>query len=370
MQKNYEHRDLSARACKSRGGKVVGYICNSVPEELIMAAGMLPVRLAGNPGGDTSEIVKYFGVNAYAESFVSTMLNDLVTGKYDYLDYLVIPRSRDSIATQYAHLCMLRDLDTGIRLPELYSLEFVQTWSNGSAEYTQDRYTDFRNKLEEWSGRKISDRLLRDAIAVTNENRRLLQRIARLRLECRISGTTAMTIIGSSYFMDKEENNRLLSLFLEHPKDFPVIKGKRLFVESSPQDHLQLYQVIESCQATVVGEDNCWGNRCIDDMIGESKNPLYSLAQRYHFKSPCPYVYFPASARLDYFARNITGTKPDGVIFYINENDPGQLWDYPDQLKLASEKGLPSLSLLHQPYIHKNTEELKAKVEEFILSLK
>jgi benzoyl-CoA reductase subunit C len=370
MQEHYLQRDRAAMEWKNRGGKVAGYICNSVPEELIMAAGMLPVRLSGNPGGEVSEIVKYFGVNAYCESFVNTMLNDLITGKYDYLDYLIIPRSRDSIATQYAHLCMLRDLDTGIKLPELYSLEFVQTWSNGSSEYTHDRFIDFKNRLEDWSGKRISDRLLRDAIAITNENRRLLQHVAKLRLECRICGTAAMTIIGSSYFMNKEEHNRQLSLFLKQSTDLPAIEGKRLFIESSPQDHLQLYQAIESCGAIAVGEDDCWGNRCIDDMIDETKNPFYSLAQRYHFRSPCPYVYFPAGARLEYFQKKLDKTRPDGVIFYINENDAGQLWEYPDQLKLARDRNIPCLGLLHQPYLQSDKGELQSKIEEFSGSIK
>ena len=367
--KNYNQRDLAARDWKKKGGKVVGYICNSVPEELIMAAGMLPVRLTGTPGGETKDIIEYFGVNAHCEGFVTTMLNDLITNRYDYLDYLIISRSRDTVATQYSRLCMLRDLDLGIKLPELYSYEFIQTWSHNSGEYTYERLLDLKARLEEWSEKSISNRLLKDAISTTNENRRFLQQIAALRMEGRISGMESLTITGSSYFMDKSEHNRLLNIFLKHANELPVKAGTKIFVASSPLDSLQLYEIIESCGAIVVVEDHCWGNRCIDDMVDEIKDSMYAIAQRYHFKSPCPYVFFPENARLDYFAKKVKDTQPDGVIFYINENDAGQLWDYPDQYNMLVKNNIPALSLLHQPYLINNPDELKTKVKEFVQSL-
>ena len=51
IKRHYQDRHMAPRDWKARGRKVVGYVCNSVPEELIWAAGMMPVRLAGTPGG-------------------------------------------------------------------------------------------------------------------------------------------------------------------------------------------------------------------------------------------------------------------------------------------------------------------------------
>jgi len=49
MQKHYDQRDLAARAWKAKGGKVVGYFCDKVPDEMILAAGFFPLRLSGDP---------------------------------------------------------------------------------------------------------------------------------------------------------------------------------------------------------------------------------------------------------------------------------------------------------------------------------
>jgi hypothetical protein len=39
LKEHYQHRDRAARGWKEKGGKVVAYLCDNVPEELISAAG-------------------------------------------------------------------------------------------------------------------------------------------------------------------------------------------------------------------------------------------------------------------------------------------------------------------------------------------
>ncbi|MBI5420070.1 MAG: 2-hydroxyacyl-CoA dehydratase, partial [Deltaproteobacteria bacterium] len=45
MKRHYRERDLAAKRWQAKGGKVVGYAYTSVPEELIIASGCLPMML-------------------------------------------------------------------------------------------------------------------------------------------------------------------------------------------------------------------------------------------------------------------------------------------------------------------------------------
>ncbi|MHC4506867.1 MAG: 2-hydroxyacyl-CoA dehydratase subunit D, partial [Planctomycetota bacterium] len=47
----------SVEGWKERGGKVIGYFCSGVPEEMIMAAGFLPLRMraTGSTGTELSD---------------------------------------------------------------------------------------------------------------------------------------------------------------------------------------------------------------------------------------------------------------------------------------------------------------------------
>jgi len=83
---------------RSNGKKMVGWTCNYVPIELVLAAGMLPVRLLSHPDATTlaDESVQSFCCNV-ARSYIE----QLRSGKLAYLDGLVTPKVCDCL--NHAH---------------------------------------------------------------------------------------------------------------------------------------------------------------------------------------------------------------------------------------------------------------------------
>jgi benzoyl-CoA reductase/2-hydroxyglutaryl-CoA dehydratase subunit BcrC/BadD/HgdB len=372
IQKHYQQRDLAAREWKKNGEKVVGYFCDNVPEELILAAGFFPLRISGDPWSST-EIAKQHVLPRAPnrEEFVHSMLNMILTGKYDFLDFLVIPHARDSISGLYQVLIAAMESNHTLKLPELYFFDNLHTTFYLSQLYDRERVLELKKKLEEWSGKEISNDSLSRAIVITNENKLLLKKVAALRAAepPRLSGVEALQIIGTSMFMLKEEHNKLLWQFLQVAGELPARDGGRLFVGGTPLDNLQFYQIVESCKATVVGEDNCWGNRYSDVPVDTSiSNPLEALVDRYHHKSPCPRTY-PLIRRVEYCVKSTVDAKAQGVIFNSMEND-SQAWDIPDEIKALEEKGIPSLYLKKQPYLITDPESTRASIKEFIRDIK
>jgi benzoyl-CoA reductase/2-hydroxyglutaryl-CoA dehydratase subunit BcrC/BadD/HgdB len=369
MQKHYFQRDLAAREWKGRGGRVVGYFCDNVPEEFILAAGFFPLRLSGDPWGGTEKAGNYSEQgNVFSrEGFVASMLHLILNEKYDFLDYLIIPHARDSVHRLYTTLTNLKEDQPDLKLPELYYLDTLHTIFYSVGIYNRDRWLSFKKQLEKWSGKEIGDSSLEKAVTVTNENKRLLKNLAALRAAdpSRISGTEALQIIGSSMFMLKEEHNRLLKTHLVGADQSPPRKAVRLFVEGSPLDNLQLYEIIESFPATVVAEDNCWGNRSSDVPIDTALEPTEAVIYRYNNKTPCTRMY-PLSRRVDYCLQSALEAKVQGVIFNVYRFDEMQAWETPDEIKALREKGIPTLYLKDQPYLITEQETLKTKIEEFI----
>lgn len=368
MQKHYRRRDLAAREWRAKGGKVVGYFCDSVPEEIILAAGFFPLRISGDPQGDTDVARKHVLARfVNREDFVHSMLNMLLTGRYDFLDFLVIPHARDSIHRLYQLLVVIKESNPAMKLPELYFLDTLHTTFFSSGLYHRDRMLELKKQMEEWSGKEVSNQALSQATTITNENRTLLKKVAALRATepPRISGVEALQIIGSSMFMLKEEHNKLLKQFLEGTDQLPVRDGARLFVGGSPLDNLQLYEIIESCKATVVAEDNCWGNRYSDVPIDTSLEPLEAIVDRYHNKSPCPRM-FPMSRRIEYCLQSSVEAKAQGAVFSVFKHDGAEAWEIPDKIKALEEKGIHSLYLRNQPYLISEPGQLKTSIDKFV----
>jgi benzoyl-CoA reductase/2-hydroxyglutaryl-CoA dehydratase subunit BcrC/BadD/HgdB len=370
FQYHYNHRDAAALEWKKNGGRVAGYLCIDVPEELILAAGFFPLRLSGDPEAGIDEADKY--TMPVYEGFVRSMLQMLLTGRYDFLDFLIVPHARDSIEYLHSILGTIQQIEPSRRIPELYLFDTLHTRLYLSAAYFSERLRELKERLDAWSGRKLTSDSISEAIRTCNVNRALLRKVAALRTAeyPRISGQEALEIIGSSMFMLKSEHNKLLSQLLQQADQLPTRSGPKLFVEASPLDNLRLYEILEGCGTTVVGEDNCWGNRYFDTLVDESLEPLEAIAKRFLTKAPCPRMY-PVESRVSYCKRQALETKADAVVFSILEYDNSQTWEYPDEEKTLREAGVPSLCFKKQKYRipEEDRKDIGARLEEFMKGL-
>jgi benzoyl-CoA reductase/2-hydroxyglutaryl-CoA dehydratase subunit BcrC/BadD/HgdB len=368
LQLHYRRRDLAARAWKQQGQCVAGFLCHAVPEEMIIAAGLLPYRLSGNPASGTALADKY--TEPFYAPDVRSILNMLLTGAYDFLDLLIIPHTRHSVLQMYYHLKEIQEIENGIALPPLYLLDTLgaRFWQSG--QYSRDRLHEFRHELSQLSGREISDVALSHALATVNRNKAWLQKVKTLRLEDppRLSGTQALQVIGSSQFMPKEEANKLLEQFLDETAHFSPREGVRLFVAGSPLDNTQFYEIVESCNATIVGEDSCWGNGYIGGQQDSSQNPMEVIARRY-LDAPCSHRQ-SIGRRTENLVRRALEVKAQGVIFYFLEWDNAPAWEYPDQKQALEAKGIPTISFEMQKYhlSEYEREQTKNRIEAFVQS--
>jgi len=374
----YQQRDGAARAWKQQGGRVVGYLCDNVPEELILAAGFLPYRLSARPGVGSEAIEQYVGPFAAPFSarnrgvaFTDAMLNLLLSNGFDFLDYLIVPHTRKTIQAFYRELSLAREASPDLTLPELYYLDRAYTPFYTSEVFNRRCVLDLRTTLERWSGAPITDVALEAAIASTNRRRELLQRLATQRAANppRWSGVDALQVIGACAFAHPDEVNPLLERLLdEDPTEAAARPGPRLFEAGSPLDHTLLYQAIEDCGATVVAEDHCWGNRCGEFPIDPALPAVEGLADRFHRKPACS-IDFPMQRVVDRCMGRAQAASVDGAIFYVFEGDGVHVWDTPDEVAALEARNVPCLYLKQQPYWSDDPESLRATLRDFIGTL-
>ena len=72
---------------KGQNRKVIGFLCSYVPEEVIYAAGMLPLRIRGT--GCTRMSRSDALMSSYSCSFARSCLEYALDGTYDFLDGLI-----------------------------------------------------------------------------------------------------------------------------------------------------------------------------------------------------------------------------------------------------------------------------------------
>ena len=86
----YNNRHKIAQTAKQDGQKIIGYFSDYVPEEIISAAGILPVWVTGN-GSTVTKAPSYlpsFFCSYFRDAFESGL-----KGEYNYLDGIVISKA-------------------------------------------------------------------------------------------------------------------------------------------------------------------------------------------------------------------------------------------------------------------------------------
>ena len=327
-----------ARGYKGQGRKIIGYFCDYTPEEVIHAAGMIPVRITGTRD-QIDKADRYLQSNVC--SFARSCLELALRGTYDYLDGLVVTHTCDLITKMY-EIWQYR-----LEKPDfLHYVWFPHKIDDEAASVVvEEEIKRLKCSLEEFSGSEISDEALSNSIEVYNTGRRLLRELYELRKSDppKISGTEALTVTLSALLMPREEHNLLLREVLrsiEGREDGPQ-RNTRLMIAASMIDDIDLIQVIEERGGTVVCDDLCTGTRYFWDQVEVSNRPpITRLAERYLRKVPCPRTYQSERPRIAHIKAMINDYQAEGVILYILRCCDAHLYQYP---KLRKELDVPLL---------------------------
>jgi benzoyl-CoA reductase subunit C len=355
------NRHQYAKAWKERtGGRVLGYFCTYVPEEILHAAGVLPVRILGSHEPQDVTEPHIFGMFC---PFCRDCLAQGLKGRYDYLDGIMIAQSclhiRQAFTSWEKHrprefsyyLCMPHHVQSPRALPYLTG-ELVQ----------------FKAAVEEWTGKTITDADLDDAIAVYNENRRLMHAVYELRKGDNppLTGEEAMEMVIASQMTDKAEHNAELKAVLgeltkrRNGRD----TGVRLMIIGSEDDDTEFIRMVESCGATFVVDEHCTGTRYFWNEVEPRENRLEAIAARYIERVPCPTKDWVERTRIRHILElakdwNVAGA----IVMQQKFCDPHEL-DTPAVRKALEDAGIKTLFLEFDVTVP--VGQFKVRVEAFL----
>ncbi|MDI6733492.1 MAG: benzoyl-CoA reductase, bzd-type, subunit N [Planctomycetota bacterium] len=339
----YEARHEYVKAWKrtNKNGKVMGYFCTYVPEEILYAGNVLPVRILGSH--EPQDVTEPHIFAMYCP-FCRDCLAQGLKGRYDYLDGIMIAQSclhiRQAFTSWQLH----------IPVPYSYYLPMPNNLQTKHAlPYLRGELAIFKESLENWLGKKITDADLDKGIEIMNQSRRLMRAVYETRKAERppITGLEAMYIAVSNQMIDKREHGLALE---ETIKKLPARQGSRdpgarLMIVGSEDDDTEFVRMVESVGATVVIDDHCTGSRYFWNETGKDNDRMRAIAERYISRPACPSKDWPTRIRLPHLLKLAKDYKVQGVIIIQQKFcDPHEL-DIPATEKLFRENNIPTMFL-------------------------
>ncbi|MEE8473381.1 MAG: benzoyl-CoA reductase, bzd-type, subunit N [Dehalococcoidia bacterium] len=360
------NRHQYARDWKARtGGKVLGYFCTYVPEELVYAAGVLPVRILGSH--EPQDVTERHIYGMYCP-FCRDCLAQGLLGRYEYVDGVAMANTCIHIRQAFEswHIHVTQAYGYHINMPAKVHSPFAKTFLTGELGH-------FKRSLEDWTGKEITDQALDEAIEVYNTNRRLLHRIYESRKEDNpaIGGAEAMEMVITSQFTDKREHNRLLEEALaglpQRPRDGEG--GIRLILVGSEDDDTEMLRLTESMGATVVVDDHCTGTRYFWNEVLPQQDRLGALADRYLSKPPCPEKDLEKRLRWPHILQLARDYRVQGALMIQQKFCDPHEFDIPPLMDLFKEKlDIPSLFLEFDVTIPMG--QFRTRIEAFLEMLR
>jgi benzoyl-CoA reductase subunit C len=341
-----ENRHEYAKSLKQKKGQfLAGFMCTHVPEEILYAAGILPVRILSSH--IPQALTKSYLHETYC-SFAHDCAFEGLQGNYDYLDLIVM----GSTCIHHSEA-----FNIWIRFAGFHQKSFLIPFphivhTRRAGEFLVESFGEFKQFIEKFAEKTITDSDLEKAIKVYNHNRRLLKLLWEFlkRETPPITGLEVATVTLASQVMDKQKCNQMLEQLIQRLETEPgkVPPGIRLMTAGGACDDLRIFDLIEhlNYSTNLIFIDSCTASRYFWFEVPEDRpDKLKALAEGYLSRIPCPSKdCVPGTGerkRFRFIQQFIEDFRPDGIVFIYQRFCSPQPHDNAALKPILGKLGIP-----------------------------
>ena len=341
-----EHPHRVIEGYKAQGKKVIGVLPYYAPEELVLAAGMVPMGIWGS-NSKTISMAKEYCATFYC-TIAQLALEMLLDGTLDMLDGIITPTICDT----------LRPMSQNIRvamsekLPCIFLAHPQYRRPAFGLQFTVDQYMHVKAELEKISGAPITDEALRQAIKVMNRSRKARREFVKLAGQHpeAISAVQRSAVLRSAWFMEKEEHAAKLEELNALLAALPASnwKGKKVVTSGIICDNPKLLQIFDDNGIAIAADDVAQESRAIRVDAAETGDPMMALAQQFADQDYDVLLYDEHSnqnRRGEFVAKLVKDSGAQGLVLFMQQFCDPEEMEYPYLKKALDEAGVPHIKL-------------------------
>jgi benzoyl-CoA reductase subunit C len=344
--------------------KIIACLPMHFPEEIVHAAGLLPVIIWESPEPFS---IAYAHIPSFFCGFVRSVVDMALRDKINFFDGIVFPDTCLQVRgikniLYWNYKCTFQGY---LFLPPVLR-------GQASSMLLRDELIRFRAGLENLVGHEITDQALAQSIDLYNRNRKLLRELYDLRREDPrlLTAKEILAIVSASMVMPKEEHSQLLSDLLSKLRTVPPAtrNGLRLILAGSlcEAPKFDILDILEEAGAVVVDDDLYTGSRYFVQDVEVNVSPMEAVARHYETMIPCcPSRIDPKNDWGSYLVNMVRRNNAQGVVnLMVKYCEPHNLW-YPDVKKSLEKAGIPEF-LLETDHEIMSLWQIKTRLQAFV----
>lgn len=345
---------------KECGKDAVGCFPIYTPEEIVYAAGFVPV---GMWGGKT-EIKR---ADKFLQGFCCSIMRANIElgmrGVYDKLKAILIPGLCDTLK------CIIENWKVAVPQVPMIGLIYPQTrWAKASEDYLIAEYKRVRSELEKATHTLITDKKLEEAFEIYEEYRSVMREFTTVARDypITINARTRHLLIKAGYFMDKalytEEMKAILSELKEMEKE--EFDGIRVVTTGLLGEPSEILEIFAENDMAVVADDIAQESRQFRTPARKEGNVWEKMMGRIIDQRGCTFLCEQKKSRGNMLIDMVKETGADAVVVCMMKFCDPEEFDYPIYKAQLEEAGIPMLYLELDQQIE-SFEQIRTRIQSF-----
>ena len=350
-----------------RGIKVAGVYCAFAPEEIIRAAGMLPVSLCGKDERPISA----------AEKDLPAALCPLIKSSYGFAISDTCPyfHASDVIIGETTCDGKKKMFELMGKIKPVHVMQLPYAADSAEAQlFWRSEVKRLKTFIEEQTGNPITDAALAEQIDLINLRNEKLMAVAGSMASTAppMSGRDLLMIMETrNVATDIKEYNQLLDNLLEtlsglEPEPPSKKSAPRILITGCPMGRGsdKVLRITEELGAPVVAQEHCSSLKSLFRHTEKREHLVDGLADHY-LGTPCACM-SPNTRRLEFLLTLIDQFHVDGVIDATLQNcHPYTVEHVTVEREIEARAGIPVLHI-NTGYAPSDTEQIRVRVEAFL----
>lgn len=356
------HPGKTILATREETGKdLVGCFPIHTPEEIVYAAGCVPV---GMWGGRTEIQLADKYLQSFCCSIMRTNVELAMRGTYDMLKAVIIPTFCDTMK------CIVENMKLAMPKVPTIAMAYPQhrTLSAG-VEYTVSEIKRVRHQLELILGKIITERKIEEAFAVYEEYRQAMRRFTEISAEHPdiITARKRHLLIKAGQFMDKAIYTRMIKeisrgLEDELPSGF---QGTRVVVTGLLSEPIEMLDIFDENHVAIGADDLSLGSRLWRTSTRRDVNDVFQkMACRIADQEGDTFLYEPEKKKGQMLIDMAEECRADGIIVLMMKFCDPEEYDYPIYKEEVEAASVPMLYLEIDQQLT-SFEQIRTRVQSF-----
>lgn len=345
---------------KETGKGAVGVMPVYCPEEIVHAAGYLPIGMWGTQKKQISKARMYWP--PFACSIMQSVTELMVEGVYDDLDAVIFSVPCDTLK------CMSQKWN-GKAPAIIFTHPQNRKDAYGAANvYCREEYGLVKEKLENILGVTITTTALQRSIDIYNANRQACREFCDVVAEYIgiIKPSERHAVIKARWFMEKSRHTALVKELIEaikiQPK--PEFKGRRVIVTGIMLEPEEVLDIFEENNFFIVADDLAQESRQFRQDVPYDTDPLFALAKAWNDFDGCSLATDEFKPKGKILIDAVRKYDADAVIVCMMKFCDPEEFDYPILLQEFEPENIRSLFI----EIDQETtafEQIKTRIQTF-----